>query len=108
MGMATMRFRFRLKDIRARTKISLIFVFLLVPIAYATWTVYAEKHALIATSERELTGSAYIVAVRPALFAVVSSTRPDEIHTAVETARAAQKKLGESRELLPLADEYAF
>src|SRR4030081_3644707 len=59
---------FRSRDMRTRTKISLIFVLLLVPIGYTVWTIAADKRALIAASEREQIGSAYIAAVRAAPF----------------------------------------
>src|SRR5437660_4994978 len=104
MGMGMIKFRFRLKDLRTRTKISLIILFLLVPIGSAVWTINADKQALIATSERELTGSAYIAALRPILFAMATSTRREDVNAAVETARATQKKLAESQALNSLAD----
>jgi len=66
---------FRSRDLRTRTKISLIFFLLLVPIGYTVWTIAADKRALIAASEREQIGSAYIAAVRPALFAVANLAR---------------------------------
>jgi hypothetical protein len=102
------KIRFRSRDLRTRTKISLIFFLLLVPIGYTVWTIAADKRALIAASEREQIGSSYIAAVRPALFAVANLAKTAEVHAAVETAWATQKKIGESRGLLALADDFAF
>jgi len=102
------KIHFRPRDLRTRTKISLIFFLLLIPIAYTVWTIAADKRALIAASEREQVGSAYVAAVRPILFAVSNLAKADDVHAAVETARASQKKLGESRELGALADDFAF
>jgi methyl-accepting chemotaxis protein len=98
---------FRSRDIRTRNKISLIFLLLLVPIGYTIWTIVADNRASMARSEQELSGSVYIETVRPALFAIAGG-KNTEISAAVETARKAQKRLGESRQLGVLADEFAF
>src|SRR5690348_11714000 len=103
----TRGFRFRLRDIRTRNKISLIFLLLLVPIVYTIWTIVADNRASMARSEQELAGSVYIETVRPALFAIAGG-KNTEVSAAVETARKAQKRLGESRQLGALADEFAF
>jgi methyl-accepting chemotaxis protein len=108
LEVAMKNIRFRSRDLRTRTKISLIFLLLLVPIGYTVWTIAADKRALIAASEREQIGSAYIAAVRPALFAVANLAKTADVHAAVETAWATQKKIGESRGLLALADDFAF
>jgi methyl-accepting chemotaxis protein len=94
--------------LRTRTKISLIFFLLLVPIGYTVWTIAADKRVLIVASEREQVGSAYVAAVRPVLFAVSNLGKAADVHAAVETARAAQKKLGESQGLSAFADDFAF
>jgi hypothetical protein len=96
-----------LRDIRTRNKISLIFLLLLVPIVYTIWTIVADNRASMARSEQELAGSVYIETVRPALFAIAGG-KNTEVSAAVETARKAQKRLGESRQLGVLADEFAF
>jgi methyl-accepting chemotaxis protein len=83
----------------------LIFLLLLTPIIYTIWTIVIDNRASMARSEQELGGSVYIETVRPALFAMVKNT---QISAAVETARKAQKRLGESRQLGVLADEFAF
>src|SRR5579871_6106139 len=88
-------FSFRLKDLRARTKISLIFLLLLTPIIYTIWTIVTDNRASMARSEQELAGSVYIETVRPALFAMAGA-KDTQISAAVETARKAQKRLGES------------
>jgi methyl-accepting chemotaxis protein len=98
----------RLRDIRTRTKISLIVLLLLVPIGYSIWLITIDKQALIATSERELEGSAYIAAVRPAILALATGTRPQDTAAAIEAARKAQKQLRESKEVGAQADEFAF
>jgi hypothetical protein len=108
LEVAMKKIRFRSRDLRTRTKISLIFFLLLVPIGYTVWTIAADKRALIAASEREQIGSSYIAAVRPALFAVANLAKTADVHAAVETAWATQKKIGESRGLLALADDFAF
>jgi signal transduction histidine kinase len=102
------RFRFRLRDFRTRTKISMIFLLLLAPIGYAIWTIAADKQALIAESEREQKGSTYIALTRPAVFAIGDGTKREAVGAAVEAARQAQKQLRESKELGILADEFAF
>jgi len=56
----TRGFRFRLRDIRTRNKISLIFLLLLVPIVYTIWTIVADNRASMARSEQEVAGSVYI------------------------------------------------
>ena len=86
----------------------MIFLLLLVPIGYTVWTIAADKRASIAASEREQVGSAYISALRPVLFAISTLAKAQDVHAAVETARAAQKKLGESQALGALADDFAF
>jgi methyl-accepting chemotaxis protein len=108
VGIVMTRFQFRLRDVRTRTKISLIFLLLLVPIVYATWAIVVDKRAVIATSEREQGGSAYIAAARPALFAMAGGAKAADINAAVETARKAQKQLGEGKERGVLADEFAL
>ncbi len=100
-------FSFRLRDLGTATKISLIFLLLLTPIVYAIWTIVADNRASMARSEQELGGSVYVATVRPALFSMAGGTA-SQISTAVETARKAQKRLGESRQLGALADEFAF
>ncbi len=98
---------FRPRDLRTRSKISLIILLLLIPIGYTVWTIAADKRALMARSEQELSGTAYIAVVRPALFALASA-KSAAVAAAVETARKAQKGLGETRSLGLLADEFAF
>ena len=102
-----MKLSFRLRDLRTRSKISLIFLLLLAPVVYTIWIIVAEKRASIARSEAELAGSAYLALVRPAAFAMAVGEQT-EIGLAVEKARKAQKQFGESRELGALADEFAF
>jgi methyl-accepting chemotaxis protein len=98
----------RLKDIRTRNKISLVVLLLLVPIGYSIWLITIDKQALIASSERELEGSAYIGAVRPAILALATGTKAQDTAAAIEAARKAQKQLRESKEVGVLADEFAF
>jgi methyl-accepting chemotaxis protein len=100
-------FGFRLRDLRTRSKISLIFLLLLIPIIYTIWTIVTDNRASMARSEQELGGSVYIETARPALFAIAGG-KDTRISAAVETARKAQKRLGESRQLGVLADEFAF
>jgi methyl-accepting chemotaxis protein len=106
--LAKLNLNLRLRDVRTRTKISLIVLLLLVPIGYSIWLVTVDRLALIATSERELEGSAYIAAVRPAILAMATGTNAQEITVAIEAARKAQKQLRESKEAGILADEFAF
>src|SRR5581483_2059713 len=100
-------FGFRLRDLGTRTKISLIFLLLLAPVVYTIWTIVTDNRASMARSEQELNGSIYIATVRPALFAMANG-KDTQISAAVETARKSQKRLGESRQLGVLADEFAF
>jgi methyl-accepting chemotaxis protein len=98
----------RPRDLRTRTKIALIVLLLLVPIGYSIWLITADKRALIASSERELGGSAYVAAVRPTVFALATGSKAKEITAAIEAARKVQKELGESSEVGVLADELTF
>jgi len=100
-------FGFRLRDLGTRSKISLIFLLLLTPVVYTIWTIVTDNRASMARSEQELNGSIYIATVRPALFAMANA-KDAQISAAVETARKSQKRLGESRQLGVLADEFAF
>ena len=100
-------FSFRLRDLGTATKISLIFLLLLTPVVYTIWTIVTDNRASMARSERELAGTVYIETVRPALFAIAGA-KEAQISAAVEKARKAQKRLGESRQLGVLADEFAF
>ena len=69
-GLAMIRLRFRPRDLRTRSKISLIFLLLLVPIGYAVRTIVVDRQAQIAMSERELTG---ILSIDPELRALMKS-----------------------------------
>ncbi len=101
------KYSLRLRDLRTRSKISLILLLLLVPIVVTIWTIVADRRASVARSEQELVGSAYIAVVRPVLFAL-ADVKGTQISAAIEAARKAQKRLGESKELGVLADEFAF
>src|SRR5579864_1577645 len=102
------RFSLRLRDLSTRTKISLIVLLLLVPIGYTVWLITTDRQVMIAASERELEGIAYIGTVRPAIFAVSVENKAQDIAGAVEVARNAQKQLRETKERGALADEFAF
>jgi methyl-accepting chemotaxis protein len=101
------KLNFHPRNLRTRSKLSLIFLLLLAPIVYTIWTIVVEKRSAIARSEQELAGSAYLAIVRPAVFAIAVGERA-EISLAVEKARKAQKQFGENRDLGVLADEFAF
>jgi methyl-accepting chemotaxis protein len=101
------KLKLRPKDLRTRSKISLIFLLLLIPIVYTIWIIIVEKRTAVARSEQELAGSAYLAILRPAVFTIAVG-EGTEIGLAVEKARKAQKQFGESRDRSVLADEFAF